>query len=414
VQKAGGDEIRRFKGGFSRAKERLSIYHPKEDEMKRSSLTIAALALFFFAQTAQGDWTSAKRLTWTSGNSFDPDIAVDSSGKLHIVWSDDKTGNDEIYYQKSTNGGTTWSTSRRLTWTSGDSQDPAIAVDLSDCLHVVWRDITPGNFAIYYKKSTDGGASWTTGQRLSMVPGDSGNPGIAVDPSGRLHLVWYNSVGGESDIYYKRSTNSGASWTASQRLTWTTGFSAYPAIGVDLSGTVHVVWYDNTPGNYEIYYKRSTDSGASWTASQRLTWTSGTSYVPRIAADSSGKVHMVWFDNTPGNYEIYYKRTTDGGANWTSNQRLTWTSGDSWDPAIAIDSLDNLHVVWHDFTPGNDEIYYTKSPDGGTTWTARQRLTWTAGSSRVPSIAADPFGDLHVLWHDDTPGNYEIYYKSNK
>ena len=35
--------------------------------------------------------------------------------------------------------------------------------------------------------------------------------------------------------------------------------------------TVHVVWYDDRFGHYEIYYKRSTDSGANWGPATRLT-----------------------------------------------------------------------------------------------------------------------------------------------
>jgi hypothetical protein len=44
--------------------------------------------------------------------------------------------------------------------------------------------------------------------------------------------------------------------TPAKRLTWDIGFSYYPALAVDASGRVHVVWQDNTPGNYEIYYRR--------------------------------------------------------------------------------------------------------------------------------------------------------------
>jgi hypothetical protein len=144
-----------------------------------------------------------------------------------------------------------------------------------------------------------------------------------------------------------------AEWTASQRITWTSGTSEYPAIAVDSSGNLHVVWYDLTPGNYEIYYKKSANGGSTWTASQRITWTPGGSVWPAIAVDSSDDLHVVWGDHTPGNYEIYYKKSTDGGSTWTASQRITWTSGDSGLPAIAVDSSGNVHVAWQDYTPGN-------------------------------------------------------------
>ncbi len=103
-----------------------------------------------------------------------------------------------------------------------------------------------------------------------------------------------------------------------------------------------------------------------------------------------------------------------GLADWTPAKRLTWTSGDSYFPAMAIDSSDALHVVWYDSTPGNDDLYYKRSTDGGATWTVSQRLTWTSGETRYPAIAADPDHNLHAVWCDDTPGNREIYYRKGK
>ena len=149
-----------------------------------------------------------------------------------------------------------------------------------------------------------------------------------------------------------------AQWDPTKRLTTNAGHSRYPAIAIDSANTIHVVWSDTTPGNYEIYYKRSTDGGATWGGNNRLTWNLGYSYVPAIAIDSADTIHVVWYDDTPGNYEIYYKRSTDGGATWGGNNRLTWTAGNSLYPAIAIDSADTIHVVWYDYTPGNAEIYY--------------------------------------------------------
>ena len=47
-------------------------------------------------------------------------------------------------------------------------------------------------------------------------------------------------------------------------------------------------------------------------------------------------------------------------------------------------------------------------------WTTAKRLTWTAGRSFSPAVAVDSGGATHVVWSDDTPGNYEIYYKSGR
>jgi len=151
-----------------------------------------------------------------------------------------------------------------------------------------------------------------------------------------------------------------AEWTPAKRLTSLPGSSGVPAVAIDSDDYIHVIWADDTPGNYEIYHKRSMDGGTTWNAIKRLTWNSGTSYLPAIAIDSSNAIHVVWYDSTPGQNEIYYKRSTDEGTTWNTMNRLTWNSGFSTNPGIAIDSSGAIHVVWQDNTPGNYEIYYRK------------------------------------------------------
>jgi hypothetical protein len=128
----------------------------KEEEMKRTGILMLALGLSLFVQVAQADWTTAQRLTWTPGQSYRPAIAIDSSNAIHVVWHDDTPGNEEVYYKRSTDGGTAWSAAQRLTWMPGASYNPTIAIDSSNAIHVVWQDDTPGNEEVYYKRSTDG------------------------------------------------------------------------------------------------------------------------------------------------------------------------------------------------------------------------------------------------------------------
>jgi len=320
-----------------------------------------AAGLFCFAPGVLADWSAAKRLTWTSGGSELPDVAVDSNDTIHVVWDDSSPGNEEIYYRKSEDGGTTWTPAKRLTWTSGNSERPAMAMDTNNRIHIVYYDDTPGN----------------------------------------------------REIYYMRSTDAGTTWSAAKRLTWSTGLSHYPAVAVDSGDAVHVAFYDDTPGNSEIYYRKSPDGGATWSALKRLTWTLYASYSPDIAIDSKDVIYLVCEDYSPGYSEVYYRESL-GGATWSTLKRLTWTAGDSGSPAIAINPEDHIHLVWSDGTPGNDEIYHKKSTDGGTNWEATQRLTWTSGISRHCAMAIDSGDAVHLVWDDDISGSREIYYRHSQ
>jgi len=367
--------------------------------------------LFWLTTDALADWSAAKRLTWTSGESHLPAIAIDSGNAIHVVWYDNTPDNYEIYYKQSENGGTTWSAAKRLTWTSGLSSDPALAVDSGDVIHVVWQDDTPGNYEIYYKRSEDGGTTWSTSKRLTWTLSGSHRPVIAIDSGDTIHVVWSDDTPGNAEIHYKNSADGGTTWSAVKRLTWTSGKSSSPAMAIGTDNAIHIVWEDNTTDNGEIYYKGSTDGGSTWSAAKRITWTSGKTHTPDIALDSSDTIHVVWEDSTPSNLEIYYRRSADGGTTWSTVQRITWTSGSSSSPAMAIDSNDTIHVVWFDDSLANLEIYYKGSTDGGTTWGPSQRITWTAGESHNPAMAIDSNDTIHVVWYDFTPFNYEIYYK---
>jgi hypothetical protein len=67
------------------------------------------------------------------------------------------------------------------------------------------------------------------------------------------------------------------------------------------------VWSEGKAFDFEIVYKNSTDSGLSWSASERITWNTGFSYFPAVASDPLNFIYVVWQDKAPGNYEIFHK-----------------------------------------------------------------------------------------------------------
>jgi hypothetical protein len=375
--------------------------------MKKEAIIIILGLLIFFQPLSAQTWGAAKRLTWNLNHSYSPAIAVDSSNNLHVVWYGETSGNREIHYKKSTDEGITWN-AKRLTYNSGDSERPAIALDSNSHIHVAWEDDSPGNREIYYKKSTNGGSTWIT-KRLTLNSGSSILAAIAIDSNDHIHIVWRDDTPGNLEIYYTTSTNGGTSWTT-KRLTYNSGESTRPSITIDSSNHIHVVWANWTPGDGEIYYKKSTDGGVTW-ITKRLTWNSGNSYTPSVVADSSNNIHLVWYDDNSGNNEIYYKRSTDAGATWGSAKRLTWNPGISSFPIIAVDSSNRVHVVWKDSPSFNNEVYYRRSKDGGETWNGGKRLTWNSGSSGDPDVSIGTNDYIHVVWEDSTPGQFEIFYR---
>ncbi|MBI4723234.1 MAG: hypothetical protein HY769_09640 [Candidatus Stahlbacteria bacterium] len=383
--------------------------------MKKIKIIFFAGVCISWGSCVYGQWEADTRITdypdYCDYGSFNNarTIAVRDT-MVHIVWEhrDTVSSIGELYYIRSVNSGTTFEPDTQLS--PQNVHTPSIAVRDS-IVHIVWYDYRAGNQEIYYKRSVDNGASWGLDTRLTNNTAASYCPSVAVWDS-VVHLVWYDERDGNYEIYYKRSVDNGASWELDTQLTNNTAYSGFPSVAV-CGSAVHIVWWDGRDGNYEIYYKRSIDNGVNWGPDTRLTNTASLSWYPSIAVRNS-IVQVVWHDSrNAGNYEIYYKRSVDDGVNWGPDTRLTNASADSYYPSIAVwDSV--VHLVWNDARDGNDEIYYLWSVDNGLLWYPDRRLTNATGISQYNSVACwdCSYGyDVHVVWTDLRDGNQEIYYK---
>jgi len=254
------------------------------------------------------------------------------------------------------------------------------------------------------------GAVWTT-KRVTNNAGTSTYPAIAVSGSS-VYLVWSDLTPGDQEIFFRKSIDGGVTWQGSKRLSYSDDLSSYPDIAVSGSD-VYVVWSDYTPGNYDIYFRKSADGGATWEKTQRLTANAGDSWYPKIAVIGA-KICVVWSDYTPGNAEIYFRKSIDGGATWQKAKRLTNNAGTSYNPDIAGKGA-NVYVVWDDVSSGNDDMYFMRSGDGGANWQAAKRLTNNSGASEFSALAAGGAlgSNICVAWQDDTPGNDEIYFRKS-
>jgi len=388
-------------------------------------------ALFILSSSCFGQWEPDVRLTDDPAESRPPQNnarSIAAYGSLVIVvWTDSRDGSGEIYFKRSKNGGTTWEKDRRLTNNPNVSVNPSVSISGS-VVHLVWEEDRNGNNEIYYKRSLDKGETWGQDQRLTNDSASSLNPSLATTGP-NLHIVWQDNRDGVAtnenevdnyEVYYKSSKDSGRSWHVrslpasliqrDKRLTQNIGHSYLP--GISASGSnVHVVWSDARENNFEIFYKRSTDGGLHWDPDRRLTNTSSPSTYPSICAEKSS-VHVVWQEYLTGNREIFYKRSPDTGTTWGEDTRLTNNSSISSSPSIA--TLDRgVHVVWADYRDGNEEIYYKRSRDDGITWGPDTRLTNSPGYSTNPGVSVTGKA-VHVMWVDFRDGNPEIYYKRNQ
>lgn len=362
---------------------------------------------FLFTTLLFTQWQTDTRITNNPQNSYtsaNNAWCVAANGNdLHIVWFDERDGNREIYYKRSSNSGSAWGSDIRLTNNSGNSQSPSITIT-GQIVMIVWQDERDGNFEIYSKRSSDGGISWGSDTRLTNNSQNSLEPSASA--SGQLiFITWHDERDANSEIYGKRSTDGGLSWGADIRLTNNSSVSWHSSVSV-LGQVVCAVWCDNRDGNDEIYFKKSADGGNTWTVDVRLSISNSISDNPCISMTNS-VIHVSYIDAL----EIYYNRSTNGGISWGLGTRLTFYTTVSVLPSIAVSGT-FLHLAFQTNRDGNFEIYYKSSSNSGTSWNSDVRLTNNISNSALPSVALGG-NAVHIVWHDNRDGNNEIYYKQN-
>lgn len=383
-----------------------TIYMAWEDDTATNSNIL-------FTRSTDGGVTFSTpiNLSNTSGDSFNPRIAVGSAGNVYVVWEDDTPGNTVIMFSHSTNAGVSFSTPINLSNSSADSSTQQIAVDSSGNIYVVWENDTL-NLGIFLSRSTDGGATFSAPATLSTNPSGSYSPQVAVGLSGNLSVVWEDDANSAADISFTYSTDHGATFATPASLSYHNANSMSAQVAIDLSGNIDVVWENNSLGYFDIFFSRSADNGVTFSTPADISDGSGEAQDPQITLDAKGNINVVWEDNTPPsiNPDIYFARSGNGGTTFSSPVNVSNDAGISANPFLTVDAAANIDVAWEDNTPGNRDIFFSRSTDSGATFSSPLNLSNDPGLSLAVDMAADKSGNLNVTWQDATPGISQVFF----
>ncbi len=369
-------------------------------------LTILAVGL------AVGQWQPVQRLTDDESISQTAHTTrcISATGDVvHLVWADHRDGHGEPYYKRSVDGGANWGADMRLAMSEGHSVGPSVAT-ADSFVHVVW--IKPGSLypMVRYKRSSDQGVDWSNDVPLASAYGAAVRPCVALSDS-FVHAAWYEFRSGEpTEVYYRRSSDQGETWgVAALMSSAAAGAARSPSIAAS-GAFVHLVWVDYRRGLAELYSRRSTNNGTNWTDEHRLTELAYGSFNPCIVAVGSF-VHTVWEYSCIPCWRILHKLSTDNGETWGDEESLSDPGCSSYNPSVAV-SGENVHVVWGACCNGQYDIFYRRSPDRARSWVPIERLTDEAAWSGDASVAVDR-ASVHVAWTDRRDGNPEVYFRRN-
>lgn len=369
---------------------------------------MVAVFIIFIAPTpgaAVGGWLNEERLTCDDALSYFPPnngkcITVDLSGRVHVVWADERDRNAEIYHMVKKEG--VWSSPERVTFDSERSARPVLAVDCYGLVHLVWNDSRDGNKEIYHKVWL---GSWSSGERVSQTDGDSFGPSVVAD-SNNIHLVYHEEISGHLEIMYRRY--DAYNWSGAVPLTnIQSGDREVPSIDIADDRSLHVVWWDirgDTTG--KIYYRKKEQQ---WLDEELVSGPDADAMRPSVAVDDSGYVHVAWIDKRSQYEQIYYARRGEGG--WGEEVPVTSQNVTHYHPSLAS-SGEKIDMVYWANLPSMEKagVFYRSLTAGG--WSGPIRISGSQSCATLCCIVAEPNRNLHTAWVDSRYGYMQtIYYR---
>ncbi len=236
--------------------------------------------------------------------------------------------------------------------------------------------------------------AWSSVEQITNLPA-SATVEAAVDPEGRVHLVWEQ----EDTLYHSFWTDGDLS------VPIPVAMGKAPSLAVSPGGSLHLVFSHVFEGRQEIFHTSWQDD--YWTLPRDVSHTDGISSMPTIVVSNDNRPQVAWSDTSSGDDfpRIYHAELVDGF--WVS---APVPNSRGAQPSVAVDALNRLHVVWQDKIPttGENDIFHIQRQGGQ--WSVAENVSDTPnGDSVAPRVAcAEEEGHTYILWEEFAQNHHVI------
>lgn len=359
-------------------------------------------------------------------------IVSDGSGGAIIVWSDNRSGNYDIYAQRvNASGITQWTANGVAVCTAvGNQLFPVVISDGNGGAIITWTDyrsdVSFTNTDIFAQRINSSGAVQWAVNGIAVCNNNTNQRSvkIAAFGSGGAVFTWSDDRNGttNSDIYAQAVDGSGNFlWTVNGFAVCTSSsYQIDPVLISDGSTAITIVWLDNRSGNYDIYAQKLNASAVpQWTVNGTVICNaSGMQGNCSIVSDGVGGVVLVWDDGRSGSATDIYAQRIDasGVAKWTSNGTVVSSASNiQTRPELIADGNGGAIMAWLDYRNGTDfsvrDIYAQRIDAAGTSlWTSNGLAICTAPTNQQGyKLVSDGMYGAFFTWFDNRSGNNDVY-----
>jgi hypothetical protein len=232
------------------------------------------------------------------------------------------------------------------------------------------NSMCPGCMDVFYRRSEDGGRTWSIPINLSNSYPGSVKPQIKIDERDGVHVTWeegedwYLGAGYPVGCVYRSSADGGGSWSPPFLFSHPDGAPQQVTLGTGWDGELIAVWRlaVRWPERSAVYYQRSTDYGASWSEPEPIAgiiakdWERMSLDSCDAASDSAGHVHLL----IPGYLSLFDEEmslvyVSWNGEEWSQPYSLYKSVDPPEWPRIAVGLGNQVHAAW--FTRDEAHIY---------------------------------------------------------
>ena len=377
------------------------------------------------------------------------DIVSTQDGRIYVSFYSGMTTTDYLpwtsYVAYSEDSGSTWSRSFRVDDVLRDGNQsndataqatPRLAEAPNGTLFCVWADNRDFTHTQQIRMSwTTDGENFSRSVRIDpekRYPNyDAQNPNIEINDNGRIVVAWEdrNESGSYLNVYSSYSDDGGKTWSEMIRVNTDNMHSrSHEHTRMAMHGDdVYITWHDNRgDGQYRPYLAISHNSGRSFlpeiALSDDLEMYNSRQW-PSPVVDDVGNLYVTWRDKRSGFDEIWFVRSTDGGATFSNNKKVTSVpeGSEDWFPSTAAMEDGIVSVAFQRRVPTHEskdegEILFINSTDGGMTWNKLMRVDDTdmrwddLSTQEKPVMIYDISGRVIVAWTDSRDSKSNNYY----